>query len=71
MGRSILRTRRVGRTTIGFVFVLCAAFVLSGAPARAQAVSGSISATLSTPPNIVPGALVTLVDEQTGATRTT
>src|SRR5687768_6431023 len=66
------RRRAISGTTIGFLFVLCAAFVLSAGPAHAQAVSGSISGdVVDATKQIVPGALVTLVDEQTGATRTT
>jgi carboxypeptidase family protein/TonB-dependent receptor-like protein len=71
MARILLRTRWATATVTRFVFLLCA-FVLTAGPAQAQSVSGSISGNVvDASKQIVPGALVTLIDEQTGATRTT
>src|SRR4030095_14263871 len=54
-----------------FVLILCATVLCAG-PAVAQSVSGSISGNVvDASKQIVPGALVTLTDEQTRATRTT
>ena len=51
--------------------MLCA-LVLCARPVRAQSVSGSISGNvIDASKQIVPGALVTLIDEQTSATRNT
>src|SRR5687768_2451723 len=67
MARTLLRFRWVA----ALVFLLCA-FVLTAGLALAQSVSGSISGNvIDASKQIVPGALVTLTDEQTGATRTT
>ena len=73
MARSFLRSRTVkGTVMIGSLFVLCTAFVLTARSASAQSASGSISGNVvDASKQIVPGALVTLVDEQTRATRTT
>src|SRR5262245_49397397 len=73
MACSLLPTRPTDRVvTVGFLLILCAAVVLFGGPALAQSVSGSISGNVvDASKQIVPGALVTLTDEQTGATRTT
>ncbi len=66
MAGTLLRFRWVA-----VVFVL-SAFAVIARPALAQSASGSISGNvIDASKQIVPGALVTLTDEQTGATRTT
>src|SRR5688500_8374848 len=72
MACSHQRTRSADRVVVGVLFTLCAAFLLCAQPALAQSVSGSISGNVvDASKQIVPGALVTLTDEQTGATRNT
>ena len=73
MMRLLRYTLSSSRTvTIGFVAMLCAAIFLCAEPTQAQSVSGSISGNVvDASKQVVPGALVTLVDEQTGTTRTT
>ena len=63
---SVSHTVTIAVVSMLFVFVLCAGRI------HAQAVSGSISGNVTdASKQVVPGALVTLIDEQTAATRTT
>lgn len=63
-----MRVGRLSRSSV-LAFIIAAAFTQSLA---AQSVSGSISGlVLDQSGQVVPGAAVSLIDEQTGATRTT
>jgi hypothetical protein len=63
---------RVFRRTLRALIVTSSLVLLAAGAAAAQSVSGSVSGTVIDPSNqVIPGATVTLLDEQTGTSRTT